>query len=596
MSAGIIIIDTRGNDMLLNSPARKMLGFSAEDKLENGKVYEKIAIAGLDKLIEDCRKEGRPGTKEIARLDSANGFLSCGVFPLEDNQGQINMIAVILRDISEEKETEKMKTDFISNVSHEVRTPLSIAHQGISLLLDSIPGRINKKQEQVLTVTRNNIDRLAHIIENLLDISKIEAGRLGLRRKLVSLGDLIREVIISFEAKAREKGLDLRINLPEEEVSAYIDSQRIRRVFNNLIGNAIKFTRDGFVEIFAVKKEDGQIQCVVSDTGVGISSDNLENIFSKFHQLKRVPGPGEEGTGLGLPIAKGIIELHGGKIWAESEPARGSKFIFTIPSCSSETFFKDYIKDKIGEALRSGKGLSLFVVSTANLDRLKAEIGEDKISSLILELEALVKNNLRPDDTLFRNKDEILLILPDCGKEESRRIRERLEQALEYYFVCQKINGNLKISLGYATYPDDATDEEGLMGKARKVEEARIMAKKILLIEDEPDQIIVMRMELESSGYKVISAIDGEEGLKKVKQEKPDLILLDLIIPKIGGFEVCRRLRQEGETKDIPVIVITVTGVIEAREKSLAAGANDYIQKPYDPKELIAKIKSLIKN
>jgi signal transduction histidine kinase len=237
------------------------------------------------------------------------------------------------------KKLNQLKSDFVSTVSHELRTPLAITKEGISLILDRIPGEINEKQEKILDTTRNNIDRLARIIDELLDISKIEAGKVELKRGLVDIAGLIRQTASSFEFKLKEKNLELRVNVPEKQIDAFVDPDKLTQVFTNLIGNALKFTDRGYIEISLQEKEK-EIACIVADTGLGIAEEYLPKVFSKFEQFGRLPGPGEKGTGLGLSITKGIIELHGGKIWVESKLGQGTKFSFILPKYTNEGIFK----------------------------------------------------------------------------------------------------------------------------------------------------------------------------------------------------------------------------------------------------------------
>jgi len=228
------------------------------------------------------------------------------------------------------RELDKLKSDFISTVSHELRTPLSIVKEGINLVMDEIPGEINEKQKKVLTASKDNIDRLTRIINNLLDISKIESGKIELNKKEFNVAGVITRTINLFKSKAREKGLELKAEYALKKINLYADTDKINQIFINLVDNAIKFTDKGVIEIFVREKKD-EIECVVSDTGIGISKSDLPRVFSKFQQFGRVPGAGEKGTGLGLSIAKGLVEMHKGEIWAESELGKGTKFIFTIP-------------------------------------------------------------------------------------------------------------------------------------------------------------------------------------------------------------------------------------------------------------------------
>ncbi|MCX5716627.1 MAG: cache domain-containing protein, partial [Candidatus Omnitrophica bacterium] len=191
----------------------------------------------------------------------------------------------ILEDLTEAKnklETlNRLKSDFVSTVSHELRTPLSITKEGISLVLDKIPGAINEKQETLLRVSLDNINRLARIINELLDISKIESGKITPKQKLVDMTGLIKEAVSFFELKAQEKQLKLKADLPDKPVYLYVDPDMMKQVFDNLIANALKFTEKGRIDIL-VKEDASKIECIVADTGVGISREDLPKAFQKF--------------------------------------------------------------------------------------------------------------------------------------------------------------------------------------------------------------------------------------------------------------------------------------------------------------------------
>ena len=240
------------------------------------------------------------------------------------------------KKVEEELKTlDKLKTEFISTVSHELRTPLSITKEGVSLILDRVPGAINENQTTILIAAKNNIDRLARIIDDLLDISKIESGKIELKRTLLNIVDIVRQTIAGFKLRAKEKKLELRTDFSAKDIALYADHDKVIQIFTNLIGNALKFTEKGYIEVSVKKLKDG-IKCSVADTGIGISENDLPNVFNKFQQFTRVAGPGEKGTGLGLSIVKGLVEMHQGKIQVESRLGCGTKFTFTFPRDTTE--------------------------------------------------------------------------------------------------------------------------------------------------------------------------------------------------------------------------------------------------------------------
>lgn len=223
-----------------------------------------------------------------------------------------------------------MGLDFVSLVSHELRAPLAITKEGVSLVLDKILGKTNLKQQQVLRTARKNIDRLDQILMNMLDISRIEAGKVALKKQSFDFTDLVKQVAGSLDARIQAKGLVLKVSSSREKIELVADKKRIFQVLMNLVGNAAKFTEKGFIEV-TITDHENEIECSVSDTGVGISGDDLPKIFGKFQQLGWAPGGGEKGMGLELAITKAIVELHNGRIQAESRLGKGSCFTFSLP-------------------------------------------------------------------------------------------------------------------------------------------------------------------------------------------------------------------------------------------------------------------------
>ena len=251
--------------------------------------------------------------------------------PIFGNDGELIGSVHIARDISRQKKVDKMKDEFISTVSHELRTPLSITKEGMSLVLDEVPGEINDKQRKILTMGMDHVNRLARIIDDLLDISKIESGKMEIRKSRVDISSLIKDISDSWALKFDKENRKLKLHLPKIPVNIYADYDKISEIMNNLISNAFKFTPEkGHVDIY-VEDIGGAAKITVADTGIGILREDFPKLFTKFQQFGRIAGPGSKGTGLGLAIVRKLVELHGGEITVESEIKKGSSFIFTIP-------------------------------------------------------------------------------------------------------------------------------------------------------------------------------------------------------------------------------------------------------------------------
>jgi signal transduction histidine kinase len=235
------------------------------------------------------------------------------------------------------QELDRLKSDFVSNVSHELRTPLTAIKGAVDLVLREVAGPLTEKQTHYLTRVRSNTQHLAGLINDLLDLSKIESGKIEVKTSHVSLGGLVHEVVETLRPVAAEKVIALEAAITEPSILVWADRDKINQVLMNLIGNAIKFTpAQGRVTVSALRNGKESIQVSVSDTGPGVPPDEKEKIFDRFYQIAQVGGAKPKGTGLGLAICKALVELHGGKIWVESEINRGSTFSFTLPASAPQ--------------------------------------------------------------------------------------------------------------------------------------------------------------------------------------------------------------------------------------------------------------------
>jgi len=332
---GITFSNKEGYFEIFNSKMEEITGYSKEEANTQGDFINLIykdpaerlkALRGIDEV---CKKGLIKDIETIIQTKKgAEKTLSVSTSLVKYKNK--DMFLSVYRDISSQKRIEKMKGEFVSVVSHELRTPLSIIKEGICLVLDKSLGNINADQEESLHTAQNNIIRLSHVIDNLLNISKIEAHKEEIIKKPLDITQLIKQIANDFRFVANSKKLKIEIDTPKEPLIANIDSNKIGEVVINLIGNAIKFTEAGTI-LISLKDNISDIECSVSDTGIGISKENITKVFDKFQQFGRQWGPGEKGTGLGLAISKGIIELHGGRIRVESQIQKGTKITFELP-------------------------------------------------------------------------------------------------------------------------------------------------------------------------------------------------------------------------------------------------------------------------
>jgi len=303
-----------------------------EEELIGRKCYEVFHATAAP--CQNCAQVKAIQSKQPCAIESFEPrfklYIETTVSPILNDRGEITSNIHIIKDITERKELDKLKDEFVSTVSHEMRTPLTTIRESVSQVLDGILGPITDEQKEFLTICLNDSNRLKRIIDDLLDISRLEAGSFKIRKDKCDIVDIVKSVSSSFYPKVSARGLEIKTFFSHEKIEIVADKDRIGQILMNLIGNAVKFTSAGSITISVTQKND-IIECSVADTGVGIGKDDLPKVFTKFQQFGRIAGPGEKGTGLGLSIAKGLVERHGGKIWVESKPGEGTKFTFQLP-------------------------------------------------------------------------------------------------------------------------------------------------------------------------------------------------------------------------------------------------------------------------
>ena len=345
-NAGDAIISTDVEDRILtwNHGAEVIFGYSKEETVgQSLTILLPSHRAGELKEIRDkVRLTGVIRNLEVRRIRKDGIIIeaSLAVSPIRDKDDNVIGFLHLARDVTEKKryeqrlkELDKMKSAFVSNVSHELRTPLTAIKASADNMLDRLIGDLNGKQVGYLTRIKSNSDRLARLINDLLDLSTIEAGKIDLRPTKLPLVTLVKEAAESLRPVAAEKLINLTVMSADPGVIAWADRDKVIQVLMNLIGNALKFTpTGGKVTIAVTKNSAAWMQISVTDTGPGIPAEEVNKVFGRFYQIGQAGTQKTQGTGLGLAISKALVEMHGGKIWAESEAGKGSTFSFTLPA------------------------------------------------------------------------------------------------------------------------------------------------------------------------------------------------------------------------------------------------------------------------
>jgi PAS domain S-box-containing protein len=345
-NAGDAIISTDVGDRILtwNHGAEVIFGYSKEETVgQSLTILLPSHRAGeLEEIREKVRLTGVIRNLEVRRIKKDGIIIeaSLAVSPIRDKDDNVIGFLHLARDVTEKKryeqrlkELDKMKSAFVSNVSHELRTPLTAIKASADNMLDRLIGDLNGKQVGYLTRIKSNSDRLARLINDLLDLSTIEAGKIDLRPTNLPLVTLVKEAAESLRPVAAEKLINLTVMSADPGVIAWADRDKVIQVLMNLIGNALKFTPNrGKVTIAVAKNSAAWMQISVTDTGPGIPAEEVNKVFGRFYQIGQAGTQKTQGTGLGLAISKALVEMHGGKIWVESEAGKGSTFSFTLPA------------------------------------------------------------------------------------------------------------------------------------------------------------------------------------------------------------------------------------------------------------------------
>jgi len=415
------------------------------------------------------------------------------------------------RKVAEElKRLDRLKDDFLANTSHELRTPLNGIIGIAESMADGATGEMSPRQKSNLDMVAASGKRLANLVNDILDHSKLKSQDIELQSKPVDMKQLVEIVLTFSQHLIVEKSLILRNDITEECPLVSGDENRLQQIMQNLIGNAIKFSESGTISVSA-EAQDGWLEISVADEGIGIAQENQKDIFRSFEQSEASISREFGGTGLGLSITKNLVELHGGTLEVESEKGKGSRFYFTLPIFQGE----------------------------------EAEVTSSP-----------------PTSATFDRKEEIPTVLNFSPEEpEDTQVLEKTEASQSLVEVGENLSAR-----------------EDLL---------------ILIVDDEPINLQALENQLSFKNYKIQKALNGKEALEILEKEpKPDLIILDVMMPKMSGYEVCQIVRNNHQSNELPVILLTAKNQVSDLVEGLSCGANDYLTKPFSKNELLARMKT----
>ena len=332
ISDPLIVLDNNYKIILLNRACEEIFNIS-ENIVLNKHFLEAIRDGEIyDNIVKACNSRDEEPQEKIVHIrnNEKNYYFNAIIKIMQDTNENINGVIVLFQNVTQLKQLEKVKTDFIATISHELKTPLTSIMMGASLLEDANVGDLNIRQKRVMQNIKEGGERLSLLVNDLLQLSRIQSDKAIFNFESCSINDIIENCTNSFYNQAVEKKVNLHYNIDENLPQVSIDSEKITWVVNNLVSNALKHTDSGDDILISTYVRDNNMYVSVKDTGYGIPPEYLDKIFERFIQVKEYNSE-QAGTGLGLSIAKDIVEAHGGKIWCESKPGSGSSFIFALP-------------------------------------------------------------------------------------------------------------------------------------------------------------------------------------------------------------------------------------------------------------------------
>lgn len=590
---GIIGIDTRQHVTFVNAAAERMLGY------RTGELVGRDVMATL----HPTQSDQSPITPEETPIYSAleknawrsvadgNFFRKDGTsFPVQyigapiRSETGVAGAVITFQDVTQRREIDRMKNEFVSVVSHELRTPLTSIRGALGLLASGKMGAFPEKALRMLDIAVNNTDRLVRLINDILDIERIDSGRTAMQKRQIDIADLMHQAIDVMRAMADKAGVVLEAVPVECKIE--VDPDRIIQTFTNLLSNSIKFSPRAGVVTIGGRVEPGKLLIYVKDQGRGIPADKIETIFERFHQVDASDSREKGGTGLGLAICRTIAQQHGGRIWAESEKGHGSTFFLELPF-EQKVKIEDQnegarilvcdddpaVLELVGTMLRA-RGFRVTTVSS----------GDDAITTaasyrpdlIILDLAVPTSSRRQVLDVLKANERTAnipVVVLSASPLEAGYRNRD----------------GNLA---GSITMPLEESDlfttlSSVLHGLPRKT--------RVLVVEDDSDLSRVLQYMMNGDGIEVELARTGEDAIRAIPEFSPHLIVLDLIMPRGDGFQVAQWLRSSENFRDLSVLVYSGKELTQSDRDRLTVGHTEFFnKKEVSPDEFEQRVLTLV--
>ncbi|HYT04489.1 MAG TPA: ATP-binding protein [Gemmatimonadales bacterium] len=593
------LIDASDAAIMLVGPERQIAHANAEMARLVGIPREAVLGAGLDNVHRFLARSFVDPTALAAQESALLGDVALRdrvelsfprravyqrvVAPVRETDGSLLGHIVLYRDVTHEVAVERAKSEFVSVVSHELRTPMTSVKTSLSLLLAGVAGPVDAAVRELLEIALRNGDRLIRLVNDLLDLSRLEAGRMELHFEPVSLGAAIESSVEAVAAFASGQGVTIATFPPADALHVLGERDRVEQVMVNLISNAIKFSpRGGKVEVRWRHDADAAVT-EVSDEGPGIPPDKLLAIFEPFRQLDSSTTREHGGAGLGLAISRGIVEALGGRLWAESEPGAGSRFFVRLPLAAGPR-----APVELPRALGEPRVATVLIAhAEPDWQRLmSARAGAEGWRVVPATTGAAALECLRSAPV------DVVVVALELADMHGLALLQQLQSEPQLCDIPVVLVAEPDTSRARDFGADAAPTVEEVVDRAR-----RLLAVPprpvVLVVEDDPTVRATLGKMLRRAGYACLMAVDGKQGLDFARARKPHVLISDYKMPGMSGLVLLRELRGDPALKRVPAIILTghVTRALTQQARGLSARV---LGKPVARGDLLAEIERLI--
>jgi PAS domain S-box-containing protein len=573
---GIFGLDTNGVATFVNPSAARMLGASDDDLI--GRDIHQFIHADADATAREQCAVCSSSLQNATRSGQTEFALATGGrhIPVEymastiiDDHGEATGVVVTFHDITERLAMERMKDEFVSTVSHELRTPLTSIRGALGLLSSGLLGNVNPRAQRMMEIAVSNTDRLIRLINDILDIERMQAGRVELNQRDTSPRQLVQQAIDVMQTMAEKEQVRIVCGaMPEGAL--WVDPDRMQQMLTNLLSNAIKFSPPSTTVTVSGRSDGKTFTFSVEDEGRGIPPEKLDSVFERFRQVDSSDSRDKGGSGLGLAICRSIAVAHGGRIWAERREPAGTRFQIALP-----------VRVTAQDSGPRDRTILVCEEDRSKLPHLMEVLGRNDFRVITAETIEDIREQaarLRPDTILFdflgpASLHREIIDSIRCAP-ETRGIPVVIAAADGPMSIDQ--NAEKIVTLIAKSYGDS----ELLDAVARACD-----VPTVLIVEDDIDLAGIMMASLQQHGVKTIHAANGTEAIEACTRQTPDLLILDLILPQMDGFSVIEWLKRRSVLADVPLLVYSALEVGAAEQRRFRLGPTEFLTKGRTPVE-----------